>query len=189
MAIDSTGRPGDGDPLDYVHRHLRFGWWSLLFFLTLGMLLEAMHGLKVGWYLDVSNSTRRLMWTLSHAHGTLLALVNIAFAATLALLPGQAARSRRLVSPCLMGATLLLDLIGGSAEENAQSLRTSLAGEPGPHRDAITLGAGLALEVCGKVPSFEEGLEAARAAIDDGSASKLIEGLNAYSATRKLGNV
>ncbi len=116
MVMDSTGRPGNGDPLDYVRRHLRFGWWSLLFFLTLGMLLEAMHGFKVGWYLDASNSTRRLMWTLSHAHGTLLALVNIAFAATLALLPGQAARSRRLVSPCLMGATLLLPggfLLGG----------------------------------------------------------------------------
>ncbi len=116
MVMDSTGRPGNGDTLDYVYRHLRFGWWSLLFFLTLGMLLEAMHGVKVGWYLDASNSTRRLMWTLSHAHGTLLALVNIAFAATLALLPGQAARSRRLVSPCLMGATLLLPggfLLGG----------------------------------------------------------------------------
>ncbi len=116
MVMDSTGRPGNGDPLDYVRRHLRFGWWSLLFFLTLGMLLEAMHGFKVGWYLDASNSTRRLMWTLSHAHGTLLALVNIAFAATLALLPGQAARSRRLVSPCLMGATVLLPggfLLGG----------------------------------------------------------------------------
>ena len=116
MLMDSTGRPGNGDTFDYVRRHLRFGWWSLLFFLTLGMLLEAMHGFKVGWYLDASNSTRRLMWTLSHAHGTLLALVNIAFAATLALLPGQAARSRRLVSPCLMGATLLLPggfLLGG----------------------------------------------------------------------------
>ena len=80
------------------------------------------------------------------------------------------------------------DLIGGSPEENAQSLRATLGGEAGPHRDAITLGAGLALEVCGNVSSLEEGLEAARAAIDDGSASKLIEGLNAYSATRKEAN-
>ncbi len=80
------------------------------------------------------------------------------------------------------------DLIGGSPEENAHSLRATLGGETGPHRDAITLGAGLALEVCGKVSSLEEGLEAARAAIDDGSASKLIEGLNAYSATRKEAN-
>ncbi len=77
------------------------------------------------------------------------------------------------------------DLLGGSAEENARSLRATLAGEAGPHRDAITLGAGLALEVCGKVASLTEGLEAARGAIDDGSASKLIERLNAYSATRK----
>ena len=34
--------------------HLRVGWWSLLIFLTLGLILEGMHGLKVGWYLDVS---------------------------------------------------------------------------------------------------------------------------------------
>ena len=63
--------------------HLRFGWWSLLFFLTLGVALEAMHGFKVGWYLDVDNEVRRLMFTLAHAHGALLAIVHVAFAATL----------------------------------------------------------------------------------------------------------
>ncbi|MFQ5556715.1 MAG: hypothetical protein ACE5GB_04305, partial [Acidimicrobiales bacterium] len=67
----------------FVQRHFRFGWWSLLLFLTLGIALETLHGLKIGWYLNVSNQTRRLLWTLSHAHGTLLALVHIAFAATL----------------------------------------------------------------------------------------------------------
>lgn len=54
---------------EYARRHLRFGWWSLLFFLTFGLGLETLHGLKVGWYLDVENETRRLMWTLAHAHG------------------------------------------------------------------------------------------------------------------------
>ncbi|MCA9604898.1 MAG: hypothetical protein KC619_04865 [Myxococcales bacterium] len=62
--------------------HLRFGWWSLLFFLTLGVVLEAMHGFKIGWYLDVDNEVRRLMLTLAHAHGALLGLVHVAFAAT-----------------------------------------------------------------------------------------------------------
>lgn len=66
-----------------VGRHLRLGWWSLLVFLSLGLALELMHGFKVGWYLDVSNETRRLMWRLAHAHGVLLALVHIAFAVTL----------------------------------------------------------------------------------------------------------
>ena len=35
--------------------HLRFGWWSLLVFLSLGIALETLHGFKIGWYLDVAN--------------------------------------------------------------------------------------------------------------------------------------
>ena len=61
-----------------LDRNLRFGWWSLLVFLSLGGLLEILHGFKVGWYVDVGNDMRRLMFTLAHAHGTALALVNIA---------------------------------------------------------------------------------------------------------------
>ena len=34
-------------------RNLRFGWWALFFFLLLGGVLEVLHGLKIGWYLDV----------------------------------------------------------------------------------------------------------------------------------------
>ena len=59
-------------------RNLCFGWWSLLVFLSLGAALETLHGFKIGWYVDVGSETRRLMFTLAHAHGTLLALVNIA---------------------------------------------------------------------------------------------------------------
>src|SRR6266571_5263622 len=61
-----------------ANRNLRFGWWALLAFLSLGAVLETLHGFKIGWYLDVGNEARRLMFTLAHAHGTLLALVNIA---------------------------------------------------------------------------------------------------------------
>ena len=61
-----------------AHRNLRFGWWSLLVFLSLGGALETLHGFKIGWYVDVGYETRRLMFTLAHAHGTLLALINIA---------------------------------------------------------------------------------------------------------------
>jgi hypothetical protein len=63
--------------------HFRWGWNSLLVFLTLGFLLEALHGFKAGFYLDASSETRRLMWTLAHAHGTLISLVHLAFAAYL----------------------------------------------------------------------------------------------------------
>ena len=72
--------PRTEDPL--INRHLRFGWWSLAAFGTLGLVLETLHGFKIGAYLDVSNETRRLMWTLAHAHGTLLGLVHLGFALT-----------------------------------------------------------------------------------------------------------
>ena len=58
--------------MDYARRHIRFGWWSLLVFASAGLVLESLHGFKVRAYLDTSNETRRLMWTLAHAHGTLL---------------------------------------------------------------------------------------------------------------------
>jgi hypothetical protein len=64
--------------MNNLDRNLRFGWWSLLVFLSLGGVLEALHGFKVGWYVDVGSDMRRLMFTLAHAHGTALALVNIA---------------------------------------------------------------------------------------------------------------
>ena len=69
-------------------RHLRYGWWSLFAWLTLGVVLETLHGFKIGWYLDVDVEMRRLMFTLAHAHGTLLALVNIAAGLTLRTVKG-----------------------------------------------------------------------------------------------------
>ena len=98
----------DDDRYAYLRSHLRFGWWSLLVFLTLGIVLEALHGFKVGWYVNVSTSTRRLLFTLAHAHGTLLGLVHIAFAMTVAQLPGWVGTPRKLASACLMAATVLL---------------------------------------------------------------------------------
>lgn len=89
-------------------RHVRIGWWSLLLFLTLGVVLEALHGFKLGFYLDVSNATRRHMFTLCHAHGTLLALVHIAFAASLTLLPQPRSALLRWASTSLSASTVLL---------------------------------------------------------------------------------
>jgi hypothetical protein len=89
--------------------HLKFGWGALLIFLTLGVVLEGLHGFKAGYYLDVSNHTRRLMWTLAHAHGTVLGLVQIAFAVSLPYLVwGE--RERTFVSACLIGAGLLIPI-------------------------------------------------------------------------------
>ncbi len=92
----------------YVFRHLHFGWWTLLLFLSLGIALEAMHGFKVGFYLDESSETRRLMWRLAHAHGTLLSLIHMAFGLTLRVLPAENIRLQRYASPSLIGASILL---------------------------------------------------------------------------------
>jgi hypothetical protein len=62
---------------------MRTGWIALLVFVTLGTVLEALHAFKSGAYLGVGNETRRLMWTLAHAHGIGLALVHLGFGATL----------------------------------------------------------------------------------------------------------
>ena len=91
-----------------VRRHLRFGWLSLLLFLSLGLALEAMHGFKVQAYLSVINETRRLMWTLAHAHGTLLGLAHVGFAFTVHCTPGWPARVRTVTSCALIGASLLM---------------------------------------------------------------------------------
>jgi len=104
--------------MDYARRHLRFGWWSLLLFATLGLVLESLQGFKVRAYLDVSNDTRRLMWTLAHAHGTLLAAINILFGLTLRVAAPAAMPGVRVISAGLIGAGFLLPggfFLGGIA--------------------------------------------------------------------------
>ena len=84
----NAGEVPDADSLKrLVRAHFRVGWLGLLVFATLGTALEALHAWKSGDYLAVGNETRRLMWTLAHAHGAGLSLVQIAFAATAALCP------------------------------------------------------------------------------------------------------
>ena len=110
-------QPGSGRGDAVAQRHLRIGWWALLLFASLGITLESLHGLKVGFYLDVSNETRRLLWTLAHAHGTLLALINVVFSLTVSALPGWSEGARSTASRCLLGGLLLMPLgflLGGT---------------------------------------------------------------------------
>jgi hypothetical protein len=97
-------------------------------------MLETLQGFKVPLYVDVSNDTRRLMWTLAHAHGVGLALIHVLFAVTLPALPAQPARDR-LVSRCLISASILLPggfLAGGAIY---------YAGDPGPGILLVPVGA------------------------------------------------
>ena len=66
-----------------AQRHEQLGWGMVALFALLGLVLETLHGLKLGGYLSTGAETRRLLWTLGHAHGVLLGLVHLAFAATL----------------------------------------------------------------------------------------------------------
>jgi len=90
---------------DLVASHRKLGWRVMLVAAVLGLTLEGLHGFKVPLYVDVSNETRRLMWTLAHAHGILLGLVNVAFAASL---DAAGVATARRASPWLRAATVVL---------------------------------------------------------------------------------
>jgi hypothetical protein len=94
--------------LHIVRRHLRFGWFLLLAFLTLGLVLETLHGFKVQAYLNLINETRRLMWTLAHAHGTALGVVHLAFAFSVSCVPSWPSTSRTVASYALVAASVLM---------------------------------------------------------------------------------
>lgn len=114
-------------------------------FLTLGILLEAFHGFKAGFYLDADNSVRRLMWTLCHVHGTLFALIHIAFAWTVGLLQSATSSTCRVVSWCLIGAIVLMPLgffLGGVQ---------TYGGDPGAGVLIVPLGAVLLLSAVGTI--------------------------------------
>jgi hypothetical protein len=91
-----------------AQRHFRFGWWGIFVFAGLGLVLESLNGLRVDYYMNVANETRRHMFTLAHAHGTLLSLVNLAFALTLASPLGERLDNIKTPSACLLGALILL---------------------------------------------------------------------------------
>ena len=124
-------------------RQLRFGWWTLLAWLALGLVLEVLHGFKVSWYLDANHDTRRLMFTLAHAHGTLLALVNIAAALTVRTVKGF--ELPRATSVALIWSALLLPggfLLGGVVIHD---------GDPGLGIVFVPVGALLLLYGVGRV--------------------------------------
>ena len=77
-----------------ARRHVRFGWLLVFGYVLLGVTLETLHGFKAGLYLDASNEARRLVWTLAHTHGTLIGVLNLGFAVTLARLGLSAAQLR-----------------------------------------------------------------------------------------------
>jgi anthranilate phosphoribosyltransferase len=73
------------------------------------------------------------------------------------------------------------DLAGQDAEYNATELRRVFDGhDKGAHRDALLMGASLVLEVQGTATNAKQGVEIARAALDDGDATRLVETMRAH---------
>jgi len=91
--------------------------------------------------------------------------------------PGRVERQVRDPAACGVPACSPEDLTGGDARENARRLRHALTGGRGPDRDAIVLGAALALEVTGREPDLANGLAAAEKAIESGAGAALIDDL------------
>lgn len=77
------------------------------------------------------------------------------------------------------------DLKGGDAAHNAECLRAVFAGrDRGPHRDALLIGASLALEVTGLAPDARAGVARANAAIESGAATHVLDALAHFSAAQ-----
>jgi hypothetical protein len=80
QATESRPAPARASARDRdVRRALITGFWLLAVSIPLGVTLEALHGLKVQAYLG--SEMRREMWRLAHAHGTLLGILCLVFAA------------------------------------------------------------------------------------------------------------
>jgi anthranilate phosphoribosyltransferase len=73
------------------------------------------------------------------------------------------------------------ELAGGSPDENARAIREVFAGATGGRRDAILLNAACAIAAGGQVDGLQEGLEAARRAVDSGAARARLDELVAFS--------
>jgi heme/copper-type cytochrome/quinol oxidase subunit 1 len=99
-----------------LRAHLRYGSTALLLFLLGGLSLEFLHLIKAPWYLD--QHLRRELWVLGHAHGALLALLNLAWAALLPRLPTAAGSGWALRwGAALVPAGFLLGGIGNSESD------------------------------------------------------------------------
>lgn len=80
----------------------------------------------------------------------------------------------------------LEDIRGGSFDENARHVNDVLTGKPGPRRDVVVLNAAFVAVVASRVRHLDQGVEAAREAIDSGRALAVLNRLREASAVLKL---
>jgi anthranilate phosphoribosyltransferase len=96
--------------------------------------------------------------------------------------PGRVERTLRDPREAGLERCGLEDLRGTDAASNAARLREALAGrDTAAHRDALVLGAALALEVTGEEPDSRNAVARARAALDSGAGDKLLAAITAFA--------
>jgi hypothetical protein len=112
------------------------GWLLLAVSLPLGLTLEALHAWKVQVYFG--SALRRELWTLAHAHGNLLGILLLVFAALGERVAAEPAR-RILIARLLAAGAVLMPLgflLGGVL--NAE-------GDPSPAIALVPIGGLLLL--------------------------------------------
>ena len=70
---------------------------------------------------------------------------------------------------------------GGDPDANAAITTAILNGQKGPRRNVVLLNAAAALIAAGKAAAFEDGLNLARTAIDNGAAKAKLDELAAFT--------
>jgi len=101
--------------------------------------------------------------------------------------PGSVKMTRRCAADFGLPTCAKEELLGGDAVENARRLDAVLRGrENGGHRDALVMGAALVAEVTGTVSDVAAGVALARAAIEDGRAARLLDGIVAGPQRRAV---
>jgi hypothetical protein len=121
---------------------MAYGWGAVGAFLLLGVVLESLHLLKAPFYVDVR--LRRELWTLAHAHGTLLGLLAVAFALSAGRAVAEASVRLRASRLLRAGAVLVPAgfLLGGVGNPE---------GDPSLAIFLVPVGAFLALSAVGTV--------------------------------------
>ena len=81
------------------------------------------------------------------------------------------------IDPAELGLPLspLEAVAGGSADENAATIRSVLGGAPGPRRDIVLLNAAAGLVAAGRVDDMAAGLAMAAEAVDSGEANRRLD--------------
>src|SRR5271155_4271080 len=77
------------------------------------------------------------------------------------------------------------ELLGGDARTNFTAMLDVFEGrDRGPHRDALVLQCGIALNIAGRAQSIAAGIDAARAGLDSGAARSWLKQLQDFAANR-----